>query len=284
MAIDGVMTAVGNRTTRPNYGPEESGVCVTEILSLLARIAEAEAVTDVWELAVSRFARYGFARVNYGFTRFRHDKSIGDPDDALFLTSCDSDYARRYFQNGLYARTPVFRWAERNAGACTWAWVKTAYDAGRLSPEEADAVRQNAAMGVTAGISISFPEAMARSKGAIGLIADIGIDHDVVEVIWAEKRAEILALAHMMHLKIMQLPQTSSRRALTARQREALEWVADGKTTQDVALLMDVSPAMVEKHLRLTREALSVETTAQAVAKAALMNMIFHRKPVLTDV
>lgn len=52
--------------------------------------------------------------------------------------------------------------------------------------------------------------------------------------------------------------------------------MADGKTTQDVALLMGVSPAMVEKHLRLAREALAVETTAQAVAKAALLNMIFQ--------
>ena len=46
-----------------------------------------------------------------------------------------------------------------------------------------------------------------------------------------------------------------------------------------VALLMAVSPAMVEKHLRLAREALSVDTTAQAVAKAALMNLIFQRDP-----
>jgi len=66
---------------------------------------------------------------------------------------------------------------------------------------------------------------------------------------------------------------------LTARQREALEWVADGKTSQDVALLMGVSAAMVEKHLRLARETLSVDTTAQAVAKAALMNLIFQRNP-----
>jgi LuxR family transcriptional regulator len=64
---------------------------------------------------------------------------------------------------------------------------------------------------------------------------------------------------------------------LTQRQRETLEWVADGKTMQDVGLLMGVSPAMVEKHLRLARDALDVETTAQAVAKAALLNMIFQK-------
>jgi LuxR family transcriptional regulator len=98
-----------------------------------------------------------------------------------------------------------------------------------------------------------------------------------VEDIWAERRQEILAVANMMHLKIVNMPGANRRRPLTQRQREALEWVADGKTTQDVAMLMQISPAMVEKHLRLAREALDVETTAQAVAKAALLNMIFQK-------
>ena len=230
-------------------------------------------------MATTRFAAFGFQRVNYGFTRFRHLKTIGDPDDALFLSTCDSDYVKRYFRGGFYAKTPVFRWAEHHSGACTWAWVKDAFEAGRLSAEESEAVRQNAAMAVTAGISVSFPATSARSKGALGLIADPGLTHADVERIFSTRREEILAIAHMMHLAILHLPHLSRSRALSPRQRESLEWVADGKTTQDVALLMGVSPAMVEKHLRLARDALAVETTAQAVAKAALLNMIFQRLP-----
>jgi LuxR family transcriptional regulator len=251
----------------------------TPILRLLARIAEAQSIDDVWAVATVWYASLGFARANYGFTRFRHAKTIGDPDDALFLTTCDDEYARRYFRGGFYARTPVFRWAERNSGACTWKWVSEAFAAGRLSAEETQAVRQNIAIGVTAGISISFPEASARAKGAMGLIANPGLSTEDVERIWAANQPEIIAVAHMMHLKIIQLPQLSRTRALSPRQREALEWVADGKTTQDVALLMGVSAAMVEKHLRLAREALAVETTAQAVAKGALLNMIFQCQP-----
>jgi LuxR family transcriptional regulator len=251
----------------------------SSILPLLNRIAASQRIDDAWELATGFFASLGFARTNYGYTRFKHVKTIGDPDDALFLTTCDADYVKRYFQGGFYAKTPVFRWAEHNSGACTWAWVKEAYDAGRLSPEEAEAVRQNAALGIVAGISVSFPEVSSRSKGALGMIADPGLSTAQVDAIFAERKEEILAVANMMHLTIVHLPQLSRHRALSPRQREALEWVADGKTTQDVALLMGVSPAMVEKHLRLAREALAVETTAQAVAKGALLNMIFQRLP-----
>lgn len=249
------------------------------ILAVLNRIAASTSIDEAWEKATAHFATLGFRRANYGFTRFRHLKTIGDPDDALFLTTCDAEYVKRYFQGGFYAKTPVFRWAERSTGICTWTWVKEAFEAGRLSTEEAEAVRQNAAMGITAGMSVSFPEVSSRSKGALGLIADPGLSMADVDAIFAARKDEILAVANMMHLTIVHLPHLSRHRALSPRQREALEWVADGKTTQDVALLMGVSPAMVEKHLRLAREALAVETTAQAVAKGALLNMIFQRLP-----
>ncbi|MBE0554531.1 MAG: autoinducer binding domain-containing protein [Rhodobacteraceae bacterium] len=250
------------------------------MLSLLTRIAEGKTIAEVWATATGHFARLGFARVNYGFTLFRGPRSaVGDPDDALFLTTCDPAYAQFYFRNGFYSKTPAFRWTLNNVGACTWSWVRTAFLEGRLSPEEAETVRQNLAMGIVAGITVSFPESSTRAKGAMGLIADPGLDPPTVDRIFAEKRDEIMTLAHVMHLRLTHLPFPTARRPLTQRQREALEWVADGKTTQDVALLMDISPAMVEKHLRLAREALSVDTTAQAVAKAALMNLIFIPDP-----
>lgn len=250
---------------------------MSDVLALLSRIAEATAVSAVWTEATGFFRGLGFGRVNYGYTRFLNDRTIGNPEDAVFLTTADADYARRYFAGGLYARTPVFRWAQQNSGACTWGWVKGAMERGELTPDEMEAVRQNLEMGISAGITVSFPETSTRAKGALGLIADPGIGHEAVEDIFARLGQEILAVANMMHLKVVNMPGANGRRQLTQRQREALEWVADGKTAQDVAVLMDVSPAMVEKHLRLAREALDVDTTAQAVAKAALLNMIFQK-------
>ena len=52
---------------------------------------------------------------------------------------------------------------------------------------------------------------------------------------------------------------------------EALDVVCDGKTAQDIALLTVFSAATVEKYLGLAREALDVESTAQAV----LCNQMF---------
>ena len=253
---------------------------VAEVLQLLGRIAQADSIDAAWGPACAHFAELGFKRLNYGLTRFRTERSIGDPDDALYLSTSDPEYARLYFRGGFYAKTPVYRWALRNTGVTTWRWVQDDFAAGRLAPEEAEAVRLNARFGIVAGIAISFPEVAGRTKGALGLTADAGLDHDDVDRIWATEGPSMMAVAQMMHLRIASLPAAHVRRDLTLRQREALEWVADGKTTADAALLMGVSMAMVEKHLRLAREALGVDTTAHAVAKGTLLNLIFARRTV----
>jgi LuxR family transcriptional regulator len=255
------------------------GTMTDDIPALIVRIAEAQGIDTVWSLATDYFRSLGFARVNYGYTRFLHGNGIGNPADAMFLTTASPDYATRYFAGGFYARTPAFRWAQVNTGASTWKWVREAMEAGKLTPDELAALRQNAAMGVRAGITISFPEASARAKGAMGLIADPDLTEADVEGIFATRGTALQAVAQVMHLKLVQMPYSARKRALTARQREVLEWVAGGKTAQDVATVMTISLAMVEKHLKLAREALDADTTAQAVAKATLLNLIFQPKP-----
>ena len=69
---------------------------------------------------------------------------------------------------------------------------------------------------------------------------------------------EIFRLNHIAHLKITSLPETNHGRSLTKRQREVLQWVADGKTIQDIATIMGLSLATIEKHLKLARDALNV--------------------------
>jgi LuxR family transcriptional regulator len=207
------------------------------------------------------------------------ETSVGDMENALFLTTNTPEYNSIYIRDRYFTKTPLFHWALHNEGACTWRWVHQALADGQLTPEQAFAVRTNIASGVVAGITISFPSSVPRAKGGMGLIADSGLGHDDVDGIWASFGDQVMAVANMMHLKVTQLPMLTRRGNLTERQRQALEWVADGKTTQDISQLMQISVAMVEKHLRLARAALDVDTTAQAVAKAALLNKIFHRIP-----
>lgn len=243
----------------------------------IEKICDADTVETVWDVLVERLARYGFDRLMYGLTRYKTASSFGDPLDMLVLTNHPPAYTDRFIGEAMYFHAPMVRWSEENVGACGWRWVQENF--GSFTASERKVLEFNKAMGVIAGYTISFPHTSHRSRGAMAVTARAGMHQHEVDAIWAEHGREIHALCNVAHLKLMSLPHSGSRRALTRRQREVLEWVGDGKTMQDIADIMGLTAATVEKHLRLARDALDVDTTAQAVMKASLQNQIFRLEP-----
>lgn len=247
------------------------------MLNYIEAIDACQAVENVWSIHTDAMARFGFDRLLYGLTRFRTERSFGDPLDCLVLSSHDPAYTDRFIDERLFTHGPMVKWASQNTGACSWRWIAQNLDA--LTPSERKVVDFNRRMGVTAGYSISFKSTLSRNKGAIALTAPRDVSQDEVDRIWAADGRTILAMNNIMHLKLMDLPYSGPRRPLTKRQRETLEWVGDGKTTQDIATIMGLTAATIEKHLRLAREVLDVDTTAQAVLKASVQKQIFVVAP-----
>ena len=242
-----------------------------DLISYLEALTNAPTVEDLWQMHCEQMEAYGFDRLIYGFTRYRYGGSLGDPQDWVVLTNHDPDYTQVFIDDGFHYHAPMLRWAIENSGACSWRWVR---DPENLTPAERRVVAFNRKMGVTAGYTVSFRSVSARFKGAIALTARRGQSQEAVDRVWDKHGEQIVVMNNVAHLKLLTLPHTGERR-LTKRQREVLQWVGDGKTTQDIALLLGLTAATVEKHLRLAREALDVETTAQAVLKAAFQNQMF---------
>ena len=239
------------------------------------RVIEASSIEQIWSLHLAKMAEYGFSRLLYGFTRFRTTNSFGSADDVLVLSNHPEEYLAAFVQSGLFAQAPMVRWSADHEGACSWRLIAEVAAAGPITPAMQRIFALNNRFDVKAGYSVSFRDVSVRAKGAIGLCARPGMTQHEVDTIWDEHGREITVINNLTHLRITSMPFASSRRALTPRQREALEWVGDGKTTQDIATIMGLTSATVEKHLRLAREALDVDTTAQAVLKAAFQNQIF---------
>lgn len=243
--------------------------------SYLNFITRATSLEELWSAHTEEMAGFGFDLLIYGYTRYRTETSLGDPEDFVILTNHSKEYVDGFLHDGLYFHAPMLHWALKHEGAGSWRRINQMVASRTMTPEEQTVYQFNQKMGVTSGYTISFHSVSARAKGAISLCAREGLSQTDVDEIWKDRGEDILLMNDIAHLKILTLPHIAPNRSLTKRQREALEWVGDGKTTQDIAVLMGLTPATVEKHLRLAREALSVETTAQAVMKAALHNQMF---------
>ncbi|MEP4194909.1 MAG: LuxR family transcriptional regulator [Aliishimia sp.] len=245
------------------------------VRSYLMFLSNCKSMEDLWDGHTAKMAEYGFDRLIYGFTRYRTATSLGDPEDFVILTNHAKEYTDVFLGEGKYFYAPMVRWALNHEGAGSWKMLRDMLSTGTMTADEKRMFEFNQKMGVTAGYTISFKSISARSKGAIALTAERDMSQGDTDAIWEEHGRDIHLMNNIAHLKILTLPYSAPNRALTKRQREALEWVGDGKTTQDIALLMGLTSATVEKHLRLARESLAVETTAQAVLKAAFHNQMF---------
>jgi len=250
---------------------------VKTTIAKLHELTNATTVEELWDVHTRQMASYGFSKLIYAFTRYYSastNVAVGDPQDWVLLTNLSSEYIDHFIAEGLYFNGPMVRWALQNDGACSWRWMEEMMSTQMATNKEREVIAFNHEHGVKSGYTLSFRSVSHRSKGAIALIGGDGMSQHSVDQIWAEHGDELMVLNNVMHLKVLALPHSGSRK-LTARQREVLQWVGDGKTTQDIALLLGLTAATVEKHLRLARESLDVETTAQAVLKAAFYNQMF---------
>ena len=243
------------------------------MIDVLHRIVEARTVECVWRAVTEQMATYGFDKLIYGFTRFRTATSLGRREDMMILSNHSDAYLSRFLQEDMFYIAPMVVWASENEGAMSWAWIGE--NASRMTAAQEKVIEFNRNHGVVAGYTISFPDSSSRQKAAIALTAREGLNQSQVDQIWERSGCEINLVSQVAHLKMASLPFNEARQRLSPRQREVLEWVSEGKTMQDIATIMGLTPATVEKHLRKAREALNVDTTAQAVMKASMQRQLF---------
>jgi DNA-binding CsgD family transcriptional regulator len=248
---------------------------LTKLEQTMDLILKCQSIEQVWPLFAESMAHYGFDRMIYASNRFRTVGTFGDPDDALLLTNHDSAYIDAFIGKALFLDAPMFNWSAKNTGVCSWKWAQDRCEQGLNSPAENQVINFNDRMGVVAGYSVSFQDISGRSIAGVGLCAKAGLSQADVDLIWDENGDELFLLNNLAHHKIASLPHKRRGKSLTKRQKEVLQWVADGKTMADIAAIMGLNAATVEKHLRLARDSLNVDTTAQAILKVSVQNQFF---------
>lgn len=260
------------QSRRPIERPEN-------IVSYLDAILRAADIETVWAL-LRRFAKsYGFSDVIYGYSPNSRGSIPGSREDFLLLSTLNRDLMEALVDNGYYRESITVNWALDNAGVASWSM--TSEDAkmdGFVSSDES-LVFFSQFFGKQAGCTIGFPTASTRGRGVMALIAEPGLTQADVDAGLAQFSDALFVVATVAHRAMIALPYLGAKRVLTRRQREVLEWIAEGKSVADIARILNLAQPTIEKHLKLARETLGVETTAHAVIKAAFLNQMFIVSP-----
>ncbi|WP_378945873.1 helix-turn-helix transcriptional regulator [Paracoccus sp. R86501] len=174
---------------------------------------------------------------------------------------------------GLYGinRDAWVEWVLQNDGDINAAQLIAQVGADR-TPSLAMAARN----GMQAVQLLSLRNIVTHSVGAIMLVPGRDLDEDHLAQLWERHGADMWLLARTVHMRVATLPRDHGITTLTSRQREVLGWRSAGKTVSEIGTILGITPATVEKHMRLAREALGVDTTPQAVLKAHVTDQLFH--------
>jgi len=231
-------------------------------------------VEELWPVLLRTVKPFGFDGVLYGTNRLARGEAFGRRPDSFFLSDLPSHVMELFWDNEQYRDTVVADWAMRNNGVQSLRYGKEAYDSGQMTPRQKAIHEALFGAGITSGIAIGFNEDNSCMTTGIGLI-NFGATHDETEAIWAAHETVLMIYAQVFQLKMSTLALPMPRKDLTPRQLEVLRWVAEGKTNAEVATILGLSSATIEKHLRQSRETLGVSTTLQAVLHAQIYARAF---------
>ncbi len=84
----------------------------------------------------------------------------------------------------------------------------------------------------------------------------------------------LVQVAHVSLSRAILCDHTERHSPLTFREREVLQWSADGKSAQDIADILNVSKSTVDFHLKNVVHKLQTPNKTAAVARAALMGWL----------
>lgn len=231
---------------------------------------------EIWDIFIREMAGLGFPGVIYAYRRTVGSGTLSVAGELHYAIRQEPPDLADQIDRMQNLPNWIIRWSAENTGALSYGDMRRAAETGDLRKDEADTRQMFLSLGMRAGYAVSLRDATMSVHGLLFLNGGLGVRQHEIDAIWQEHGDVIQALCQMVHLRLSNMaPFGPVKTVLSSRQCEVLQWVAAGKTSAEIAIILGLKPVTVEKHLRLAREALDAQTTAQAVMIAAVRELIF---------
>jgi len=186
----------------------------------------------------------------------------------LGFTNYPEAWKSHYVANYLHDIDPTIQAAARSVAPVDWSRLKR-------DPGYKNVFQHSRDFGLPfQGMSVPI-------RGMLGDVGVLCVCSSLSESEWTGLKREITGslLQNAVHLHdtvINTDPLTKKlyQPQLSTRETEVLQWVAAGKSQQDIGDILCISLRTVEVHLRSAREKLCAVSTAQAVGRAISLGLI----------
>jgi LuxR family transcriptional activator of conjugal transfer of Ti plasmids len=214
---------------------------------------------------VSRALRRVTARWGFEYFCYLHLRGAR----TYALSNYPQIWQRRYFECSYSRIDPVIKIATSKMQ--TFSWSGSASRA-RTSREVQRFFEEAGELGIRSGISI--PVSAGFGSSAILTFASGQASLAVEDLDDPIKAATAAALVHAYMTLLDAVPTSTASPKLTPRQALCLKWSSEGKSMEEIAMLLRLAKTSVRFHLDEARARLNAMTLQQATAIAATLNLV----------
>lgn len=235
---------------------------LTQTLDFISKIDSAKNAEGVTSSLLSVTKQFGFENVLAGIIP-APGMSATQQAENVVLHQWPDEWSSRYFTQGYLFDDPTIRRLTNSAVPFSWA---------ELTPELRDNDRAARVMNEAKdfGLESGFTLTLITVEGYTAGFSFAANRFDVAP----HQCGMLQLLASYSFAKALSFRNPEKPIHLTDREREIMNWVADGKSDWEIGEILSISEHTVDKHLRQARTKLNAVSRAQAVANAIRHRLI----------
>jgi LuxR family quorum sensing-dependent transcriptional regulator len=183
----------------------------------------------------------------------------------IVLDCWPAEWTQRYFAHGYISRDPAIHGVTTCSGPFLWRELEPIY---RDSPDARRVMEEAGDFKLRSGFTIP----LATLEGDV---AGLSVAGEHLEIAPAERgMLTLLATYALGRSFVLRETRHTQSPSLTPREREALQWAAEGKSEWEIGEIMGISEHGVDKHMRAARQKLGTTSRTHAVAEAIRQGLI----------
>jgi len=239
-----------------------------DLFSFIECSNQTRSLPALFDLLVNCATEQGFNEVAYGALTYPEAVRLPEHPAPAVAMNFPRDWCDRYFERRYYQIDPVVRRAPNFSGPFVWDQLA---DTCCLLKGEELVLAESREAGLRRGISVP----LFGPSGRVSVISFASSFDDVDPV---HRMSHLSTLAWQFHIAFAEIAQPPEQDMpkiqLSAREREVLQWTAEGKSSWDIGMILQISDNTVNYHIKNAIRKLGTTSRTVAVVKAIRLNLI----------
>jgi LuxR family quorum sensing-dependent transcriptional regulator len=227
-------------------------------LDFVQRLQQLTDYDEVCRQITTELAWFGFSCV----TSWSLPGPGGHAADGVVLNTRPQEYVDRYCEKNYVAHDPAVLELRKTLNPFSWSDIRGRRDLSKAQKTILDEARE---FGARDGFIIPI----VTLSGSMALFSPCGLEPDLSER--ARAAVEVIGVYshHALRRSLMQHQRHEAvHTPLTPREREIMQWVAMGKTDEEIADILSIGTTTVTSHVEHAKQKLDAFRRTYAVVQA----------------